>query len=84
MNMVTLGIDLAKNIAASLGVDQSGRAILVKPRVRRDQPAALIASLPPCLIGMVACTGAHHGPGCFKDTAKLSASWPSGGSPPTA
>jgi hypothetical protein len=33
MNMVTVGIDLAKNIFALHGVDQSGKAVLVKPKV---------------------------------------------------
>ena len=60
MNIVTVGIDLAKNVFAVHGVDAMGKAVLVKPRVPRDQLAALIASLPPCLIGMEACTGAHH------------------------
>jgi transposase len=60
MNIITVGIDLAKHIFALHGVDQHGKAVLVKPRVARDQLAALIAQLPPCLIGMEACTGAHH------------------------
>jgi transposase len=60
MDIVTLGIDLAKNIFALHGVDQSGRAVLVKPKVRREQLLELVAALPPCTIGMEACTGAHH------------------------
>ena len=60
MAIVTVGIDLAKNIFALHGVDQSGKAVLVKPKVPRDQLLELIASLPPCLIGMEACSGAHH------------------------
>ena len=39
MSMVTIGIELAKNIAALPGVEQSGRTVLVKPRVHREQPA---------------------------------------------
>lgn len=76
MNIVTVGIDLAKNIFALHGVDQSGRAVLVKPRVPRDQLLELIASLPPCLIGMEACTGAHHWARLFRQhghTVKLMA-----------
>ncbi len=60
MNIITVGIDLAKNIFAVHGVSETGQAVLIKPRVPRDQLAALIAQLPPCLIGMEACTGAHH------------------------
>ena len=60
MNIVTIGIDLAKNIFAVHGVDENGKAALVKPKVARDPLLTLIANLPPCLIGMEACSGAHH------------------------
>jgi transposase len=33
---------------------------LVRPSVRRDQLLELVAKLPPCTIGMEACSGAHH------------------------
>ena len=60
MNIITIGIDLAKNVFAVHGVNESGKAELVKPKVPRDQLLPLIANLPPCLIGMEACSGAHH------------------------
>ena len=60
MPIVTIGIDLAKNVFAVHGVDETGKAMLIKPRVPRDQLATLIAQLPACLIGMEACSGAHH------------------------
>ena len=60
MSIITIGIDLAKNIFAVHGVNESGKAELVKPKVPRDQLLPLIANLPPCLIGMEACSGAHH------------------------
>jgi transposase len=60
MAIVTLGIDLAKNVFAVHGVDATGRAALVRPSVARGKLLELIASLPPCLIGMEACSGAHH------------------------
>jgi transposase len=41
------------------GVDAGGRTVLRKT-VRRDKLMELIASLPPCLIGMEACGGAHE------------------------
>lgn len=76
MSIVTLGIDLAKNIFALHGVDQNGKAVLVKPRVPRDQLAGLVAQLPPCVIGMEACSGAHHWARLFRQyghTVKLMA-----------
>jgi len=60
MSIMTIGIDLAKNVFAVHGVDENGKAVLVKPKVTRDQLLPLIAQIPPCLIGMEACTGAHH------------------------
>lgn len=60
MAIITVGIDLAKNVFALHGVDENGKAALVKPKVARDQLASLIAHLPPCTIGMEACSGAHH------------------------
>ena len=60
MAIVTLGIDLAKNVFAVHGVDAAGRAVLVRPNVARGKLLELVASLPPCLIGMEACSGAHH------------------------
>ena len=60
MSIMTIGIDLAKNVFAVHGVDENGKAALIKPRVSRDQLAAMIAQLQPCLIGMEACSGAHH------------------------
>lgn len=59
-----VGIDLAKNIFAIHGVNAAGKPVLVRPRVRRDQLLALLAKLPPCIIGMEACSGATIGPVC--------------------
>lgn len=60
MAIMTIGIDLAKNVFAVHGVDENGKVLLVKPKVARKDLAELIAQQPPCLIGMEACTGAHH------------------------
>lgn len=60
MAIVTLGIDLAKNVFALHGVDATGKAVLVRPSVPRGKLLEVVASLPPCLIGMEACSGAHH------------------------
>lgn len=60
MAIVTVGIDLAKNVFSVHGVDESGKAILVRPNVKRAALLELLSSLPPCLIGMEACSDAHH------------------------
>ena len=60
MTITTVGIDLAKNVFAVHCVDHHGKTVLVKPKVSRAALPELIASLPPCVIGMEACSGAHY------------------------
>ena len=62
ITIVTVGIDLAKNVRAVHGVDETGKPALVRPVVKRAALLELIAKLSPCLIGMEACSGAHHWP----------------------
>ncbi|OQA33438.1 MAG: site-specific tyrosine recombinase XerC [Betaproteobacteria bacterium ADurb.Bin341] len=45
MSIITVGIDLAKNVFAIHGVDERGKAVLVKPKVARTQLLELIANL---------------------------------------
>src|ERR1700741_2109146 len=60
MAIVTLGIDLAKNVFAVHGVDGAGKPVLVRPNVARAKLLELLASLPPWLVGMEAGSGAPH------------------------
>ena len=60
MAILYLGIDLAKNVFAVHGVNAGGKPELVRPKVARAKLHELVASLPPCTIGMEACSGAHH------------------------
>src|SRR6266571_9506088 len=57
--ITTAGIDLAKRVFALHGVDGAGRVGLRKT-VRREQLMQTVAGLPPCVIGMEACSGAHE------------------------
>jgi len=54
MTIVFVGIDLAKNVFALHGVDEAGKAGLVRPVVRRAQLLEAVAKLRPCTIGMEA------------------------------
>jgi transposase len=58
MQVTTIGLDLAKNILQVHGVDTVGRGAL-KRRLRRGEVLEFFASLPPCLVGLEACAGAH-------------------------
>ena len=36
MNMVTVDIELIRNIFAFHGVDQNGKAVMAKPKIKRE------------------------------------------------
>jgi transposase len=59
MQITTVGLDLAKNVFQVHGVNAHGKVVL-RRQLRRDQVAAFFANLPACLIGMEACSSAHH------------------------
>jgi transposase len=52
MGILYVGIDLAKNVFAVHGVDEPGKALLVRPSVARGKLHELIAALAPCTIGV--------------------------------
>src|SRR5271167_1747629 len=54
-----VGIDIGKNSFHVVGLDQRG-AIVLRQKWSRSQVEARFANVPPCLIGMEACVGAHH------------------------
>lgn len=59
MKIKVIGIDLAKNVFQLHGVDHHGHTVLQK-RLSRGKFAEFMAQLPPCLVGMEACGGAHY------------------------
>jgi transposase len=58
-NIKVLGIDLAKNVFQLHGTDAKGKRVLTK-RLSRQKLVEFVTNLPPCLIGIEACTGSHH------------------------
>jgi transposase len=59
MQITTIGVDLAKNLFQIHGVDEAGR-VVVRKALRRAQLLPFFKALDPCLVGMEACSGAHH------------------------
>ena len=55
----TIGLDLAKSVFQVHGVSADGTAVL-RRQLRRGQVLAFFSRLEPCLIGIEACSGAHH------------------------
>jgi transposase len=54
-----IGLDLAKNLFAVHGIDAAGN-VVIRRSFRRPQLEKFFAKLPPTIIGMEACGGAHH------------------------
>ena len=54
-----IGIDIGKNSFHVVGLDDRG-AIVLRQKWSRGQIEVRLANMPPCLIGMEACVGAHH------------------------
>jgi transposase len=54
-----VGIDIGKNSFHVIGLDERG-VIVLRQKWSRGQVGARFANMPPCLIGMEACVGAHH------------------------
>lgn len=59
MNITTIGVDLAKSVFQVHGIDKHGKAVIQK-RLRRSKVLEFFVQLPPCLIGMEACSSAHY------------------------
>ena len=57
--VAVIGIDIGKNSFHVVGLNQRG-AIVLRQRWSRGQVETRFANMPPCLIGMEACVGAHH------------------------
>jgi transposase len=57
--VAAMGIDIGKNSFHVVGLDRRG-TIVLRQKWSRGQVEARLATLPPCLIGMEACVGAHH------------------------
>ena len=54
-----IGIDIGKNSFHVVGQNQRG-VIVLRQKWSRGQVEARLANLPPCLIGIEACVGAHY------------------------
>ena len=57
--VITIGVDLAKNVFQVHGVDAEG-AVVVRRQLRRGQMLPFFKKQRPCLVGMEACATSHH------------------------
>src|ERR1041385_9412083 len=59
MQVVRIGLDLAKYVFEVHGVDGQGN-VVIRKTLRRGSMSTFFANLPPCLVGMEASNGAHY------------------------
>lgn len=57
--ITTIGVDLAKSVFQVHAVDASGQVVVARTLRRRDMQS-FFGRLPPCLIGLEACSSSHH------------------------
>ncbi|GEP61759.1 IS110 family transposase [Reyranella soli] len=57
--VVTVGLDLAKNVFQVHAIDAEGK-VLIRRQLRRSEVLKFFAVLAPCLVGIEACASAHH------------------------
>jgi len=59
ITITTIGIDLGQHTFHLIDLDRRG-AIVSQLKLSRAQIERRLANVPPCLIGMEACSGSHH------------------------
>jgi len=59
LQVTTIGLDLAKNIFQVHGITENDEVAFNRP-LRRAQLLPFFSKIEPCLIGMEACSSAHH------------------------
>jgi transposase len=59
MQIMTIGLDLAKQVFQLHGVDAEG-AVVVRKRLRRSEVVRFFSGIEACLVGMEACATAHY------------------------
>ena len=57
--IAVVGIDIGKTSFHVIGLDRRG-AVVLRQRWSRSQVEVRFGNMPPCLVGMEACVGAHH------------------------
>ena len=59
MKVISVGIDLAKNVFSMHGIDEHGKTVM-KRTVSRNKVMEVMVGIGPCVVGVEACSSAHH------------------------
>ena len=55
----TIGLDIAKSVFQVHGVDAAGE-VVIRRKLRRGRVLGFFTKLPPCLVGIEACSSSHY------------------------
>ena len=58
-DITTIGLDTAKSVFQVHGVDANHQPVL-RRQLKRRQVLSFFTKLPPCLVGIEACSASHH------------------------
>jgi len=58
-SVATIGLDIAKSVFQVHGVDAAGQ-VVIRQRLARRRVLAFFEKLPPCLVGIEACSTSHY------------------------
>ena len=59
MQVITIGLDIAKNVFQVHGIDAEEK-VVVRKQLRRGQVTRFFEELSPCLVGLEACATSYH------------------------
>jgi len=59
MKTIMIGLDLAKSVFQVHGIDERGQ-VIIRRQLRRSEMEKFFRKLPPSVVGMEACGGAHY------------------------
>jgi phosphonate metabolism protein (transferase hexapeptide repeat family) len=57
--VTTIGLDIAKSVFQVHGIDAAGN-VIIRRQFKRRYVLAFFQKLPPCVVGIEACTTSHH------------------------
>jgi transposase len=57
--ITTIGLDIAKSVFQVHGVDAGGQ-VVIRRQLKRRHVLSFFQKLPPCLVGIEACSSSHH------------------------
>jgi transposase len=78
--ITTIGLDIAKSVFQVHGIDAEDR-VIIRRQLKRRYVLAFFQKLPPCLVGIKACSSSHHWSRELKALGQRMPAFSTGGEP---